>query len=185
MCVIAETSIPQQTSNFSSQVEDLNEFEHTLKWGLIWGQSRTMPGRGFNQVLWTALCNFINLPLTRKEDIYFFTMGKERSRQKTLTLFKFKVTSALKLPLLLRIERTDPPTWVSYFPGGSYSFASHSHPTACSQCLFAVSYLFFSLQDFWLLIHQQHLKKVVLELTYFQCYPCHWNRKWTFLTVLD
>lgn len=104
--------------------------KHTLKWGLIWGQSRTMPGRGLNQVLWIVLCNFINLSLTRKEGIYFFTMGKERSRQKTLTLSKFKVTSAPKLPLLLRIERTDPPTWVSYFPGGSYSFASYSHPTA-------------------------------------------------------
>lgn len=149
------------------------------------GPSRTMSGRGFNQVVQIVLYNFINLSLTRKESIcIFFTMGKERSRQKT-----FKVTSALKLPLLLRIQRTDPPTRVSYFPWGSCSF-TNSHPTALlseSICSFSSALLIPRSQDFWLLIHQQHLKKGVLELklAHFQHYPCRRNRKLTFSTVLD
>lgn len=125
--------------------------KQTLKWGLMWGKSRTVPGRGFKQVVQIVLCNFINLSLTRKEGICIFLLWARKGVDRRHYNFKFKVTSALKLPLLLRIQRTDPPAWVSYFPQGSYSFfphsVTHTHTQLhCSQCLFVVSYLFFSLQ---------------------------------------
>lgn len=121
----------------------------------MWGKSRTVPGRGFKQVVQIVLCNFINLSLTRKEGICIFLLWARKGVDRRHYNFKFKVTSALKLPLLLRIQRTDPPAWVSYFPQGSYSFFPTQLLILTPNCTALSVYL-------WFLICFSHSNKLRL-----------------------
>lgn len=93
--------------------------KHTLfETGINVGISRPMPGRASDQMVQTVLHNFLYFSFRREEGICIFYRA-----------YKFKVSSALKLFLLLRTLRTDLQL-KKIFSQGSCSFTSYSKPSA-------------------------------------------------------